>query len=163
MVATVQLGEKNTAGGTFTDKTSGTIKFRDNDSASTDNANPIVIPASSSVFSYEKWLRGKITVAPSVEITNVEFYMDGANGFGTGVSLWAKAVTSFLTPAKPSSSTGFTNAFTYTSGSPLTLGAGPYSSTAEIADHAVLAMEVASTATQGLTPSETATLEYDEI
>ncbi len=165
MPATVTIVEKNGAGGTTTDKTSGTIRFKNADNSTVDTGNPMVIPGSGSDFSFEKWLRLRIgATGPSVQITNVRFYTDGANGLGTGVLLWAKAVSSYATPAEATATTGYTNAFTYTSGSPLVLGAGPYSSiNTEIGDHAVLMLEVQSTATQGQTPTETLTFSYDEI
>jgi hypothetical protein len=165
MVATVTIGEKNGAGATYTDKTSGTVRFKNADNATVDTADPMVIPPSGSDWSYEKWLRLRIgATGPSVQITNLKFYTDGANGLGTGVSLWAKAVTSYATPAEGTSSSGYTSAFTYTSGSALSLGAGPYTATnTEMGDHCVLLLEVASTASQGQTPSETLTFSYDEI
>lgn len=163
MPATVQIVEKNGAGGTATDKTSGTIRFKNADNATVDNNNPMVIPGAGSDFSFEKWLRLNVTVAPSVQISNLKFYTDGANGLGTGVLLWAKAVASYATPAEPANSSGYTNAFTFTSGSSLSLGAGPFTSTGEKGDHAVCLMEVQNTATQGQTPSETITFSYDEI
>jgi hypothetical protein len=163
MVATVQIIEKNGAGGTATDKTSGTIRFKNADNATVDNNNPLVIPPSGSDFSFEKWLRLNVTVAPSVQISNLKFYTDGANELGAGVLLWAKAVTAYATPTEPANSTGYVNAFTYTSGAPLSLGAGAFTGTGEKGDHAVCMMEVQNTATQGQTPSETITFSYDEI
>lgn len=165
MVATVTIGEKNGAGGTYTDKTSGTIRFKNADNATVDTANPMVIPGAGSDYSFEKWLRLRIgATGPSVQITNLKFYTDGSNGLGTGVLLWAKAVTAFATPAEATGTAGYTNAFSYTSGSALSLGAGPYSTTnTEIGDHAVMMLEVQSTATQGQTPTETLTFSYDEI
>ena len=163
MVATVQIVEKNGAGGTATDKTSGTIRMKNADNATVDNNNPMVIPGAGSDYSFEKWLRLNVTVAPSVQLSNIRFYTDGSNGMGTGVLLWAKAVASYATPAEATSTSGYTNAFSYTSGSPLSLGAGPFTGTGEKGDHAVLMQEVQSTATQGQTPSETITFSYDEI
>lgn len=163
MVATVQIIEKNGAGGTATDKTSGTIRMKNADDATVDTNNPMVIPGSGSDFSFEKWLRLKITVAPSVQLSNLKAYTDGANGLGTGVKLWWKAVSSYSTPAEATATTGYTDAFSYTSGAALSLGAGPYSGTGEIGSHLVSMMEVQSTATQGQTPSETVTFSYDEI
>ena len=49
------------------------------------------------------------------------------------------------------------------SGSPLTLGAGPYTSTGEKADHLVMMLTVGTTASGGITPSETLTIGWDEI
>ena len=163
MAATVQILEKNGAGGTGTDKTSGTIRFKNADNATVDLNNPMVKPPSGSDWSFEKWLRFNVSGGSYSQITNIVAYMDGANGLGTGISLWAKAVTSYATPAEGTSSTGYTNAFSYTSGSPLSLGAGPYTSTGEKGDHLVMLAEVQDTASGGLTPSETLTLAWDEI
>lgn len=163
MAATVQIIEKNGAGGTGTDKTSGTIRFKNADNATVDLNNPMVKPGAGSDFSFEKWLRMNVTGGTYSQITNVKAYSDGANGLGTGVLLWAKAVTAYSTPAEATSTAGYTNFFTYTSGSPLTLGAGPYTSTGEKADHLVMMCEVQSTASGGLTASETLTLAWDEI
>jgi hypothetical protein len=165
MVATVTIGEKNGAGGTYTNKTSDVIRMKNADNATVDSSNPMVIPGSGSDWSFEKWLRLKIgATGPAVQITNAKFYTDGANGMGTGVSLWAKAVSSFATPAEGTASTGYTDAFSYTSGSALSLGAGPFTAiNTEFGDHVVLLLQVASTATQGSTPTETVTFTYDEI
>ena len=165
MVATVTIGEKNGAGGTYTNKVSHRIRMKNADNATVDSSNPMVIPGSGSDWSFEKWLRLKIgATGPAVQITNAKFYTDGANGMGTGVSLWAKAVSSFATPAEGTASTGYTDAFSYTSGSALSLGAGPFTAiNTEFGDHVVLLLQVASTATQGSTPTETVTFTYDEI
>lgn len=163
MAATVQLGEKNGAGATFTDKTSSTVRFKNADDATVDLNNVMVVPAAGSDWSWQKWLRAKFTVGPATQITNLRVYTDGANGFGTGVLLWAKAVTAYATPAEETASAGYTNAFTYTSGAALTLAAGPLSGTGEKGDHAVLAMEVQSTAAAGVLTAETLTLAWDEI
>lgn len=163
MAATVQIIEKNGAGGTGTDKTSGTIRFKNADNATVDLNNPMVKPGAGSDFSFEKWLRMNVTGGTYSQITNVKVYSDGGNGLGTGVLLWAKAVTAYSTPAEATSTAGYTNFFTYTSGSALTLGAGPYTSTGEKADHCVMMCEVQSTASGGLTSSETLTLAWDEI
>ena len=163
MAATVQIVEKNGAGGTQTDKTAGTIRFKNADNATVDLVNPMVKPPSGSDVSFETWLRFNVSGGTYTQITNVKAYSDGANGLGTGVLLWAKAVASFATPAEATATTGYTNFFTYTSGSSLTLGAGPFTSTGEKADHLVMMCEVQSTASGGLTPTETLTIAWDEI
>lgn len=163
MAATVQIIEKNGAGGTPTDKTSGSIRFKNADDATVDLVNPMVVPVSGTDFSFEKWLRFNVTGGSYTQITNVVAYSDGANGLGTGVGLHAKAVTTYATPAEATATTGYTNFFTYTSGAPLTLGAGPFTSTGEKADHLVMICTVADTATGGVTASETLTLSWDEI
>jgi len=163
MAATVQLIEKNGAGGTATDKTSGSIRFKNADNSTVDLVAPMVKPGSGSDWSFEKWVRLNITGGSYTQITNIKAYTDGSSGFGTGVNLWAKAVTAYSTPAEATASTGYANAFTYTSGAPLSLGAGPYTGTGEKGDHLVMVMEVQSTASGGLTPTETLTIGWDEI
>jgi hypothetical protein len=163
MAATVQIVEKNGAGGTQTDKTSGTIRFKNADNSTVDTSNPMVKPGAGTDYSFEKWLRMNVSGGTYTEITNVKAYMDGSNGLGTGVALYAKAVASYTTPAEATGTAGYTDAFTYTSGSPLTLGAGPYTSTGEKADHLVMMLTVGTSASGGITPSETLTLAWDEI
>lgn len=164
MPATVQIIEKNGAGGTGTDKTSGTVRFKNADNATVDLLNPLVVPSAPGYdYSFEKWLRMNVTGGTYSQITNVKVYSDGANGMGTGVEVYIKAVTAYATPAEATSTTGYTSLFSYTSGSPLSLGAGPFTSTGEKGDHAVLMARVAETASGGLTPSETLTMAWDEI
>ena len=163
MTATVQIGEKNGAGATFTDKTSGTVRFKNADDANVDLNNPLVKPPSGSDWSFEKWLRFKVTGGSYTQITGLKAYSDGASGFGTGVNLWAKAVASYATPAEGSASTGYASLFGYTAGAPLTLGAGPFTGTGEKGDHLVLLMEVAASASGGLLAAETLTIAWDEI
>lgn len=162
MAATVTIVEKNGAGGTPTDKTSGTVRFKNADNSTVDTANPMVKPTSGTDYSFEKWLR--LNVAGTyTEISNIKAYSDGANGLGTGVGLFAKAVTAYATPAEATATTGYTDFFTYTSGSPLSLGAGPFTGTGEKGDHLVMIMTVLDTASGGVTPSETLTIAWDEI
>lgn len=163
MPATVQLIEKNGAGGTPTDKTGGTIRFKQADNSTVDLNNPIPKPPSGSNWSFEKWLRMNVTGGTYSQITGVKVYSDGSSGLGTGINVWAKAVAAYATPAALVNSTGYANFFTFTSGAPLSLGAGPFTGTGEKGDHAVLGCEVTNTATGGLTPSETITLAWDEI
>lgn len=163
MAATVQIIEKNGAGGTATDKTGGSVRMKKADNATVDLINPLVKPPSGSDWSFEKWLRLNVTGGSYTQITNIKAYTDGSSGLGTGVNLWAKAVASYATPAQGTASTGYANAFTYTSGSALSLGAGPFTSTGEKGDHLVLLAEVTSSAAGGLTASETITIAWDEI
>lgn len=162
MAATVTILEKNGAGPTTTDKTGGTVRLKKADNSTVDLVNPLVKPPSGSDWSFQKWLR--LNFAGSyTQATNLKFYTDGSSGLGTGINLWAKAAASYSTPAQETASTGYANAFTYTSGAALSLGAGPFTGTGEKGDHVVLAAEVTSSASGGLTPSETITFAWDEI
>lgn len=163
MAATVQIIEKNGAGGTATDKTSGSVRFKNADNSTVDLVNPMVKPASGTDYSFEKWLRFNVSAGTYSQITNVKAYTDGANGLGTGVLLWAKAVAAFATPAEATATTGYTNAFTYTSGAALTLGAGPFTSTGEKGDHMVMILTIDNTCAGGVTAGETLTFAWDEI
>lgn len=162
MAATVLIREKNGAGETATDKTSGTIRMKKADNATVDLNNPIPIPGAGSELSYEKWLRVNLG-GTFTQITNIEAYTDGANGMGTGVSLLYQTAGAYDTPAIPGGTTGFSDIFAKTSGDPIVLGAGPYTGTGDAGDYLVLLMAVASTASQGVTPGETLTVAYDEI
>lgn len=163
MPATVQIVEKNGAGGTQTDKTSGTIRFKNADNATVDLNNPMVKPPSGTDYSFEKWLRFYVSGGTYTQIDNIRAYSDGGNGMGTGVGVHAKAVTAYSTPAEATSTSGYTDLFTYTSGSSLDLGGDGSTSTGEKGDHLVLIMTVADTASGGVTPSETLTFAWDEI
>lgn len=163
MPATAQIIEKNGAGGTATDKTSGSVRLKKADNSTVDLLNPLVKPVAGSDWSFEKWLRLNITGGTYTQISNLKAYTDGANGLGTGVTLWAKASAAYTTPVQGSSSAGYIAVFTYTSGSPLSLGAGPFTGTGEKGDHLVLLVEIVNTVTGGLTPSETITFAWDEI
>lgn len=161
MAATVQIVEKNGAGAVLTDKTSGTIRFKNADNATVDTTNPMVRPGAGSDWSYEKWLRFNVSGGSYTSITNIRAYTDG--GGWTGINLWAKAVTAYSTPAEGSNSSGYSNAFGYTSVSPITLGSSTYTSTGEKGDHLVMLMEVTASASGGLTAAETLTWAWDEI
>lgn len=175
MPATVIINEKNGAGETATDKTNGTVRAKNADDANVDSSDPLVIPGAGQEYSFEKWLRLEATVAPDVEITDVEFFMDGTNDYGTGVKLWGRAISAYVTPAVPAEGNdppqipvngtpaAATDAFTWTSGAPLSLGAGPFSGTGDLASYVVLVVEVEPTATNGALSAETATFRWDEI
>ena len=167
MAATVQIIEKNGAGGDTTDKTSLSVRFKDADNAAVDLNNRLRVPGSGQyTYSYEKWLRLRVTTAPSVDISHIVAYLDGGNGMGPGVDLYAKAVSAYATPVKPSSVTGWVDAFDYTQGSPLLLGEGPYNSWGslplEIGDHLVMMARLSDASSGGITPSETLVIAFDE-
>lgn len=168
MAATVDIREFNgTSPGTPTTKTSGTIRFKSADDANVDLNNPIVRPGTGSVYSYEKALRLRIgATGPTGSITSPRAFSDGANGFGTGVTMKAGVTGTYAQPVNTSSSIATVNFFSYTSGSPRTMdvtNAGPYTGTnVDIADFLYLQAEVANTASPGLTSSELLTCAYDE-
>lgn len=178
MAATVLVRELNGAGETPTDKSSGTVFFRNNDSAATDNLSPLIIPTVGQEYSYRKVLRLHISAGPFTEVSNLRVYTDSANGLGTGVKVWHAFTGTYTQPAVPTEAndppqfpgaTPMTNFFTLTSGAPGDIDAintGPFDSSGlpkDIGDYVNLVMEVETTASQGVTPVETVTFAYDEI
>jgi hypothetical protein len=162
MAATVIVNEKNGAGETATDKTSGTVRFKVADNATVDLNDPITIPVAGSTISFEKIVRLNAT-GTFTQIDNVNFYMDGANSFGTGVGVLYKTEATFGTPIQPGNTTGFTDIFAATSGSPVTLNAGTVTGTGDFGEYLTMIMEVQSTAAQGTLTAETLTFSWDEI
>ena len=167
MAATVLIREKNGAGETATDKTSGTIRFKNADNATVDLVNPLVKPGGGGFDrSYQKVLRLNVSVAPAGNITNPVMYMTGSAE--TGQTLYAKTTNdgTYTQPTEPANDTGYTDAFTYTSGSPKDMdavNAGPFTGTGDIADYLVMMMKIADTiAAPGTLPSKTITFQWDE-
>jgi hypothetical protein len=163
MAAVVQIVEKNGAGGTATDKTSDIVRFKLADNATVDTVNPLVKPGAGTEYSYEKWLRFKVDSGTYTQIDNIKVYSDGSNDMGTGVSVYAKAVTTYATPAEASSTSGYTDFFTYTSGSPLDLGGDSSTGAGEKGDHCVMIMTLSTSVSGGITASETMTWVWDEV
>ena len=180
MAATVIINEYNGAGpGTKTNKTSGTIRFKNADNAVVDLNDPLVVPASGQEYSFEKWLRLQITGGTFTQISNLRAYSDGANSFGTGIKLWHAVSGAYIQPVVPSEAADppqsaaagspvepMTDFFARTQGSPADLdgiNTGPFTATGDIGDFLALVMEVEPTASQGVLTAETLTFAYDEI
>lgn len=181
MAATVIINEWTSAG-SLTDKTSGTVRFKNANDATVDLNDPLVVPSSGQEYSFEKWLRLQITDAGGfTQITDLEVYSDGSNNFGTGIKVWYATEATFQTPVVPDESqdppffngpsTGspgnaMEDFFGLTSGAAASLGSGPFTdgSPAEhIGSFVVLVMEVETTASAGVLTAETATFAYSEI
>ena len=184
MAATVIINEWTSAAAQ-TDKTSGTVRFKNANDANVDLIDPLVVPGAGQEYSFEKWLRLRITDAGGfTQIDNLRAYSDGANGFGTGIKAWYATDGTFQAPVIPDEaqdppkfngpSTGspgddMADLFTASQGAPIDMDAdnpGPFSdgSPAEhIGDFLVLVMEVEDTAANGVLSAETLTFAYDEI
>jgi hypothetical protein len=165
MAAVVQIHEMSAAAAGV-DKTSGTIRFKAADNNTVDTNDRLQIPGAGSIYSYTKHARFYFSTAPSVDIQNLRCYTDGANGFGTGVSVQYDVPAGGLGtfPNINTTITG-TDLFTKTSGSPVDLDAintGPHTGTGYKGDHIRMQMSVASTASPGQLTAETLTFAYDE-
>jgi len=86
MAATIQIHEMS-ALDSGTDKTSGTVRFKDADNSTVDSSNPLVVPAADSIYSYTKKLRPYMEAPPNTNISNLRWYSDGGNGFGLCVGI----------------------------------------------------------------------------
>ena len=185
MVATVTINRLTGPSATIVETDITSINTRANtfDSHSTnDTSNPIEIPSTGTNYSY--WVNTQLdcTVAPDNLIDNLEWYTDGANSYGTGIScVVAQAARASytqaggtpgvtgtelnntnssggtLTPATP------TDAFAYTTGSALSV-TGSTTTTGEFGNIVVYQVQVINTATPGTKPGtpETFTWRYDE-
>lgn len=174
MVATVLIREKNGAGETATDKTSGTVRFKNADNATVDTADRLIIPSSLQEYSFRKVLRLNISVVPAVDISNLKAYTDGANGFGTGVKAWYATTGTYTQGTVPTETndppqfpgaTPMVDLFGATSAAPIdmdAINAGPFTGTGDMGDYLNIVMEVETTAVQGTLTAETLTFAYDE-
>lgn len=168
MAATIEIHEMSDAT-TGTNKSSGTVRFKDADDATVDASNPLVIPADGSIYSYTKKLRAYMEDPPNTNVSNLRWYTDGANGFGTGITVTCKNIGTTFGSQYKTAMEGGADLFGKTSGSPLDgdgTDTGPFvpgDDDSYIGDIIELQMAVASTASSGTLSAETLTLAYDEI
>ena len=187
MVATITINRLTGPAGTIVESDITSINTRANtaDAQSTnDTASPIEIPSGADNYSY--WVNTQLdcTTTPDNLVDNLEWYTDGVNSYGTGITcLVAQAArasytqaagtpgvtgtqlndTNYtggtLTPATP------TDAFAKVTGAALAVtGSIANPSTGAFGNIVVYQVVVASTATPGTKPAapETWTWRYDE-
>ncbi len=180
MAATILIKRWTGSGPTKTDITSINTRLDAADAHSTGStSNPITIPPSASNYSFWCATRLSASVTPSVVVNNIKWYTDGANGLGTGVTFVVNTATTYV-QATGTTGTGdvlntsnystlagaASNAFAYTSGSPLSVtGSISNPSTGDFGDFVVSQIVVASTASVyvGSPPTETITWQFDEV
>lgn len=172
MAATIQIHEMTSNATTGIDKTSSTIRFKtvpSTTSTAVDANNPLLVPAEGTNYSYVKKVRAKMTGSPNTQISNLRWYSDGGNGFGTGIGVSAKNIGVTFGSHYQTAMSGGSDLFGYTSVSPLSgvvTDTGPFTSSnnnSYIGDLIELQMSVASTASNGALSSENLTMAYDEI
>ena len=191
LINTCFAGTDTSPGTDDSDVTSGTLRFKFSDDNTADANNPLAIPSSGTDYSFWKHTYFRMSARPGAEVVNnLKFYSDGANGFGTGVDLFASDQLAAHTAAADteyevdnhtqgltsddmdagsnnhSICTTLTTVFSLTSGSPLAVTIGEASSqmdaVAEVSNFVLLQMTVASTASSGTLTAETLTYRYDE-
>jgi len=172
MAATIQIHEMTTNADTGVNKTSGTVRFKavaSTTSTAADASDPLVVPGAGTDYSFVKKLRPYMEAPPNTNISNLRWYSDGANGFGTGIGVTAKNIGTTFGTHYDTAMSGGSDLFGYTSGSPLDgdgTDAGPFvpaDDNTYIGDIIELQMSVASTASNGALSAETLTFAYDEI
>lgn len=139
--------------------TSGTTTTLDDTGAS--------FPGTNGLAGYVLEITGGTNSGASRRITsNTATQVTVASAFASAIDNTSVYRIWYIDPvnnAQTQVSTLTTSAFTYTSGSPLSVaGSINNPSTGVFGDPVQLQMSVASTATQGTTPSETLTFQYDE-
>ena len=173
----VQIRRLTGAGPTGTDITSINTRLNAEDTHTTaGTSNPILIPSSGTSYSYWCSTRLYFNGSGTGTINNIRWFTDGANGLGTGIGLRVGTATAYaqatgtpgdtgteLTAGNYSTFTlGNSNAFTYTSASPLTVSGSVTDPTDEyFGDIVVLQVTVADTASAGATATETMSWRYD--
>ena len=168
MPATIQIHEMS-ALAVGADKTSGTVRFKDADDATVDANNPLVVPAADSIYSYTKKVRAYMEAPPNTNVSNLRWYTDGNNGFGTGISCTVKNIGTTWGANYKTAMSGGADLFGKTSAAPLDgdgTDTGPFLPAKDdsyIGDLIELQMAIASTAASGTLTAETLTLAYDEV
>ena len=147
-----------------TDKSSADkrVRFKSADEVTVDTTNRLSIPAAGSIYSYTKQLQFRFKTAPSVDISNLRFYTDGSNNFGTGIDIQFDKQSSH--GANACANISGTGLFTITSGSPGTLcsNGAAFATTGYHGSILRLQMSVANTASPGALATERLTFSYDE-
>ena len=176
MAATVTIRRLTGAGPTSTDITSINTRANAEDAHTTaGTSNSILVPAAGTNYSYWVVTQLNVTAITAGTVDNVKWYTDGSNNFGTGVGCRVGTATGYTQATGTAGTTGteltvgnyatFTlgdsNAFDFTSGSPMSV-TGTTTGTGAFGDRVVYQIEVGTTAASGATAQETFTWRYDD-
>ena len=184
MVADVEIRRLTSCGPTSTDITCANTRLNAADLHSTNcTANPIIIDACCTVFSFWAVTQLHAVTAPDTLINNIKWFTDGSNTYGcAAIDLQVGTATGYtqatgcggsglllnntnystgtLTPACP----GVDNAFAFTTCAPQSV-AGCTATCGAFGDRVVMQLSATTSATPGKKPSattETLTWRYDE-
>lgn len=152
---------------TTTDITSTNTRLNAEDAHSeSGTTNPILIPDSGTNYSYKASTQLFYSGTGTGTINNIKWYTDGDNGLGTGVGLEVATSATYSQATGTEGETGDDNAgsdaFTHTSGSPLSVSGSVTDPDDELfGDIVELQTTVGDTASAGATASETMTFRYD--
>jgi hypothetical protein len=139
-------------------------------------SNSILKPASGTNYSYWCVTRLFYNGSGTGTINNIRWFTDGTNSLGTGRGLVVNTATGYVQATGTAGETGTeltagnygtlagapSNAFAYTSASPLTVsGSVTDPSTEYFGDYVVLQATIADTASAGASTTETMSFRYD--
>jgi hypothetical protein len=178
MAASVQIHRLTGSGPTATNVTAGSSRYSASDDPSPGSSNPVPIPSAGLNHSFWVVMRLNAISAPTGVINNIKWFTSGTNPW-TGATLEVATATAYTQATGSTGVTGNTlntvnyptlsstpvsdNAFTYDSGTPLTVDGsltGP--ATGYFGDFVVSQFSLAATATPGVLSSEIITFQWDE-
>lgn len=177
---------------TLNDITSANTTLNSFDAASDGTSHPVAIPGAGTNYSYWASVCLVCSVAPPTAINNIAVYSDGSDSLGTGIGMNVATVagtngsttTNYTQATGTPGTTGLeaganyghsittpTNFFSYTSASPLSLSGtfttgvdtAANSAAGRFGDWLIEQLTVATTASAGVTTSETVTFVWDEF
>jgi hypothetical protein len=173
----IQIRRLTGAGPTSTDITSINTRLNAEDAHTTaGTSNSILKPTSGTNYSYWAVTQLFYNGSGTGTINNIKWFTDGSNGLGTGRTMVVNTATGYVqatgTPGESGTqlTTGNygtlagapTNAFAYTTGSPLSVtGSVTDPSTEAFGDRVVFQIAVADTAAAGASSAETISWRVD--
>lgn len=124
---------------------------------------PIDIPAAGTNYSYEAWIRFKVTVAPDNECTNFQIWDDGvALDTGVDITVNTDVVNSYATPVDTVSARGTRDSISnHGSGAKIDV-AGSLIGMGDKTDFSVFQEAILQTASPGDITAKTINYSYDE-
>lgn len=168
MAAVTEVRVHHGAGPTASAWAAGGRLHRADTTPTTDGATVYTpIPAAGTNYSWRKWAKLVVTSAPTGSISNLRWFYDGV-ALATGATLYVKKEATYTQASatdESASMTGYVDATTYTSGSPLTITAGTVlTATTGTGTQDYLVHQAAATSTTpaGTTAARTATYRWDE-
>ncbi len=165
---------------TSTVVSSGSARLGTSDEAT--SASPIPVPTAGSNYSYWATFQLNASAAADNSLTNVRFWTDGTNSFGTGIDAIVLPASGYASAVGTAGSSGsLLNAanyqgvgggeaaclvasrlFLYTSSCKLTLSGSIGATTGSFGNRAVVQINVETTAGAGNTADENITFSFDE-
>lgn len=141
------------------------------ESAASTSTYPLVKPSAGTNYSYLKTIALTVSSAPAGSITNIAFYTDGANSFGTGVTVKGAITNTYAQATGTQGTTGDlsatfytsgTDLFTYTSAPPLSVTSNATTGTGRYSYYLRSQMALSTSVSAGTLTAETYTFRFDE-